>query len=126
MELGIQVRNSRPYHPETMIKDDRFHWTFKDAIKPDCQNRLIEECQPNFDDWRAGYNTVRSHDALGMDVFETHYEPSDRSFPPTIHEWYYTDSETVRKVSSNGNISVQNRVHPVGRIRVCRKDIEVD
>lgn len=114
MELGITIRHSQPRHPETMGKDERFHRTFKDAIQPDCEGRLIEECQPIFDDWRDEYNTERPHEALDMDVPDDHYNPSDRSFPETIHEWDYAQSEVVRKVSATGTISFQNRLYPIG------------
>lgn len=114
MELGIRIRHSRPYHPETIGKDERFHRTFKDAIQPNCEDRLIEECQPIFDNWRAEYNTERPHEALDMDVPETHYQPSERSFPTTIHDWDYTESEAVRKVSSSGQIMFQSRRYPIG------------
>jgi len=114
MELGITIRHSRPYHPETMGKDERFHRTFKKAIQSKCEGQLFEECQPIFDDWREEYNTDRPHEALEMDVPADHYEPSDRSFPETIHEWDYAQSEAVRKVSSTGTISFENRSYPIG------------
>jgi transposase InsO family protein len=114
MELGIKIRHSRPCHPETMGKDERFHRTFKDAVQTQCEGRIIEECQPIFDDWRDEYNTERPHEALDMDVPKDHYEPSDRSFPERIHDWDYSDSDAVRKVSEAGTISFQNRLYLVG------------
>jgi len=49
-----------------------------------------------------------------MDVPDDHYEPSDRSFPDTIHEWDYAECEAVRNVSETGLISFQDRFYPVG------------
>lgn len=97
-----------------MGKDERFHRTFKDAIQSNCEGRLIEECQPIFDDWRTEYNTERPHEALDMDVPSDHYESSERTFPETIHEWDYVDCEAVRKVSETGLISFQSQIYPIG------------
>lgn len=114
MELGIRICHSRPYHPETMGKDERFHRTFGEAIQPRCEGRTIQACQPIFDAWRDEYNTERPHEALEMDVPEAHYEPSDRAFPDTIHPWDYADSQAVRKVSAVGTISFENRLYAIG------------
>lgn len=114
MERGIRIRHSRPYHPETMGKDERFHRTFQEAIQSQCEGRLIEECQPIFDDWRQEYNQQRPHEALEMDVPATHYEPSERRMPEEIHPWDYTQSQAVRKVSASGTISYQSRLYLIG------------
>jgi transposase InsO family protein len=114
MELGIRIRHSRPYHPETMGKDERFHRTFKEAIQSECEGRLIADCQPLFDDWRHTYNAKRPHEALDLDVPAKHYESSDRSMPETIREWNYTNCEATRKVHANGVISYENRLYLIG------------
>lgn len=114
MELGIRIRHSRPYHPQTIGKEERFHKTFKRAVQPKCEGRLLEECQPIFDDWRDEYNADRPHEALDMDVPDEHYEPSARAFPQTIHPWDESKYDAVRKVSSEGTIRFQNRCYLIG------------
>ena len=32
MQLGIKVGHSRPYHPQTQGKDERFHRTLKEEL----------------------------------------------------------------------------------------------
>ena len=62
-ELGIRYLNSRPYHPQTCGKVERFHQTQKKwlAAHP---ARTIVELQQLLDQFRAYYNTERPHRAI--------------------------------------------------------------
>lgn len=66
--LGIAVSHSRPYHPQTNGKDERFHRTLNADV---IQGKLfadLEQCQTAFDRWRTIYNTERPHEAIGLAV----------------------------------------------------------
>jgi transposase InsO family protein len=68
MRLGVGVSHSRPYHPQTQGKDERFHRTMKAEL---LHNRVftdLVECQHKFDVWRDEYNLHRPHQALQMQV----------------------------------------------------------
>jgi transposase InsO family protein len=108
--LGIQVSHSRPYHPQTNGKDERFHRTLKADV---LQGRVfgdIAQCQMAFDRWRAIYNTERPHEAIGMAVPASRYQVSSRRFPETLPEPEYRPDDLVRKVQKNGDLHFKGRI----------------
>jgi transposase InsO family protein len=99
---GVGVRHSRPYHPQTMGKDERFHRTLKREVLGEGFSDLAH-CQRVFDRWRQVYNHIRPHEALGMDTPASRYRASSRVFcevPPPIEY----DAPHVRRVSKVGRI----------------------
>jgi transposase InsO family protein len=63
--LGIASSRSRPYHPQTCGKVERFHQTEKNWLdRQDPPPRTIEELQTRLDVFAAYYNTQRPHRAL--------------------------------------------------------------
>ena len=115
MRLEIRVIHSRPYHPQTLGKEERFHRTLKQDVIKDCHDRTINECQGLFDQWRKVYNLERPHQALDMQVPSKHYTMSHRPFPESLPEIEYHDIDAVRKVQSLGKISFKNKEYKVGR-----------
>jgi transposase InsO family protein len=63
--LGIRHVNSRPYHPQTCGKVERFHQTLKRFLARKGPAGSIAELQGQLDTFRAYYNTVRPHRAIG-------------------------------------------------------------
>ncbi len=63
-ELGIKYSNSRPYHPQTCGKVERFHQTLKKRLAALPPAATLTELQAQIDDFRAYYNTVRPHHPL--------------------------------------------------------------
>jgi transposase InsO family protein len=63
-ELGINYINSRPYHPQTCGKVERFHQTLKKRLTALPPAATIAELQDQIDDFRTYYNTTRPHRAL--------------------------------------------------------------
>ena len=99
---GVAVKHSRPYHPQTMGKDERFHRTFKREVLGEGFSDLAH-CQCAFDRWWHVYNHIRPHEALGMDTPASRYRASPRVFsdaPPPVEY----DAPHVRKVSKVGRI----------------------
>jgi transposase InsO family protein len=115
MRLGIRVIHSRPYHPQTLGKEERFHRTLKEDVITECSYRTIEECQDIFDRWRAIYNRERPHEALDMQVPFLCYSMSHRPFPRLLPDIEYYKTDTVRKVHDKGKISFKNKSYKVGR-----------
>lgn len=62
--LGVQFKNSRPYHPQTCGKVERLHQTLKRylARQPPAENR--RELQRQLDAFVHYYNHIRPHRAL--------------------------------------------------------------
>ncbi|MCP4700989.1 MAG: IS481 family transposase [Gammaproteobacteria bacterium] len=104
IRLGIRVSHSRPYHPQTQGKDERFHRTLKaELLKHNVFHDIIH-CQKHFDIWRDIYNLERPHEALGMAVPASRYQPSPRPWPDSLPAIEYSPGDTVRKVQDKGII----------------------
>ena len=114
MRLGIMVVHSRPYHPQTMGKDERFHRTFKAEILQYCSQLSIASCQKRFDEWRNIYNYERPHESLLMEVPGSRYESSRRSYIEKLPPIEYGPDDSVRKVDQ-GKISFRCRRFRVGK-----------
>ncbi len=70
LALGIDYRHSRPYHPQTCGKVERFHQTMKAFLAKQPRARSIDELQAQVDRFVAYYNDVRPHRATGTQAAE--------------------------------------------------------
>ena len=62
---GIRFTHSRPYHPQTCGKVERFHQTVKKWLDHQPRPATIGQLQALLDEFRGYYNTIRPHRALG-------------------------------------------------------------
>lgn len=62
--LGIEFKNSRPYHPQTCGKIERLHQTLKRYLARQEPARTLTELQAQLDAFAHYYNTRRPHGAL--------------------------------------------------------------
>lgn len=98
VRLGIRLSFSRPYHPQTNGKCERFHRALKlEALKGKHFHNLAE-AQAAFDHWRDIYNHQRPHEALGYEVPMARYRVSPWRFPETLPEFEYGVDDTLTKV----------------------------
>lgn len=110
MRLGIAVSHSRPYHPQTNGKDERFHRTLNlEAIKGRNFHDLAD-CQQAFEQFRHCYNFVRPHESLQMKTPGTRYQSSARSYPESLPPIEYPPGDEVRKVQGKGEFFFKGRV----------------
>jgi transposase InsO family protein len=100
LKLGVGVLHSRPYHPQSRGKNERFHRTLKDEVFALRRFRDLAEVQHIFDQWRDVYNFERPHEALDQEVPATRYRASPRSMPDRLPTVEYDQHEIVRSVSS--------------------------
>ena len=114
LRLGIGVSHSRPHHPQTQGKDERFHRTLKAEVLRYRQGDTLAQWQLHFDAWRTIYNTVRPHEALSMAVPASRYQPSHRCYPEQLPAIEYGPSDIVRKVRHYGHIKYAGREYHVG------------
>jgi transposase InsO family protein len=63
-ELAIKHSRSRPYHPQTCGKVERFHQTLKKHLRAQPTAATIPELQHQINEFLTYYNTVRPHRAL--------------------------------------------------------------
>jgi transposase InsO family protein len=79
--LGVRLRHSRPYHPQTCGKVERFHQTQKKWLARQPRARTISELQTQLEDFRGYYNTRRPHRALGRRTPEQAYTARPKATP---------------------------------------------
>ncbi len=109
IRLGVAVSHSRPYHPQTLGKDERFHRTLKAEVIARYSFADLDTAQVRFDRWRHVYNFERPHEAIGMQTPATRYGPSPRSLPDILPLIEYARGDIVRRVQQHGFISYRGR-----------------
>jgi len=100
LKLGVEVWHSRPYHPQSRGKNERFHRTLKDEVFALRRFRDLTDVQHTLDCWREVYNFERPHQALGQEVPASRYRPSARAMPERLPAVDYDEREDVRRVST--------------------------
>jgi transposase InsO family protein len=63
--LGIEVKHSTPYHPQTCGKVERLHQTLKRFLRRQPPAASLALLQAQLDFFRSRYNQIRPHRALG-------------------------------------------------------------
>ncbi|BCD88925.1 hypothetical protein PSm6_53320 [Pseudomonas solani] len=113
MRLGIDVSHSRPYHPQTQGKLERFHQTLKRELLHRSFSDM-EHCQRVMDQWRDQYNQQRPHEALGQLPPISRYQPSLRAYPEQLPEVEYEPEDKVLKVGGTGQVQFKGKSRFVG------------
>jgi hypothetical protein len=62
--LGITAKHSRPYHPQSCGKVERFHQTLKRRLAKQPPAATLAELQAQLDNFATYYNTIRPHRSL--------------------------------------------------------------
>ena len=98
LKLGVELIYSRPYHPQSRGKNERFHRSLKAEVFAQRRFRTFEEVQRAFDAWRELYNFERPHEALDFATPASRYRPSPRRMPSQEPHISYDEHETLRTV----------------------------
>lgn len=110
LKLGVEVLHSRPYHPQSRGKNERFHRTLSDEVFALRRFHDLDDVQRALDRWREVYNFERPHQALDHDVPASRYRPSPRPMPKRLPAMHYDAGEIVRTVAANNHyISFKGR-----------------
>jgi transposase InsO family protein len=114
-ELGIKYSNSRPYHPQTCGKVERFHQTIKKHLRALPPAATIDELQRQIDDFLVYYNTVRPHRALRRRTPLEAFNDRPKAFPSgyQIPPHYRVRHD---KIDAGGVITIRynSRLHHIG------------
>lgn len=110
IRLGIRVLHGRYRHPQTQGKVERWHQTIGTDVFQFGLFRDLAEMQAALDRFRQVYNTDRPHEALGMAVPASRYQPSPRPYPNLLPAIVSSDDCIVCTVHHSGTISFQHRV----------------
>lgn len=98
VSLGIRLSFSRPYHPQTNGKNERFHRALKLEVLKNRHFHDLSEAQVAFDSWREIYNHQRPHEALGYKVPMSRYRVSPWQYPEQPGEFEYGPDDVLTKV----------------------------
>jgi transposase InsO family protein len=114
LKLGVALIHSRPYHPQSRGKNERFHRTLKAEVFALARFGDLAEVQRALDRWRMVYNLERPHQALDQETPASRYRASLRAMPEQPPMVEYDDGEIVRKVAgSKAYVSFRGRLWKV-------------
>jgi transposase InsO family protein len=81
LSLGIASKHSRPYHPQTCGKVERFHQTLKRYLAKQAPPATKKQLQVRLDAFVAYYNEVRPHRAIGRRPPAEVFAARERAYP---------------------------------------------
>jgi hypothetical protein len=117
-ENGISHRLTAPRSPTTTGKIERFHQSVRKEFLADRSFSKLEVAQKELHVWVHDYNNERPHQALEMAVpaerFRLVAETKDPSSVPVYSEEDHKGQWVLRRVGSNGVMSVDNQLFSVG------------
>lgn len=114
IRLGIFVTHSRPKHPQTQGKLERFHRTLNIELLKRFYFTDLQDAQAGFDWWKKIYNEERPHEAIGFKVPVNRYKESTLSYPETLPPIEYENTLIVRMVQKDGKISFRGKEYKIG------------
>lgn len=109
MEQDIRIGHARPYHPQTMGKDERFHRSLKAEVLAGPAFADLAAAGRALERWRTVYNTQRPHEALDLSVPASRYRHSPRDYAEAPAPFEYAPDDIVRRVQQGGQISLLGR-----------------
>jgi transposase InsO family protein len=112
--LGIRVEFSRPAHPEDNAAHEQMHGVYQLEVA-DYPGPNPPAHQRRSDRWRASYNNIRPHEALGLHPPAQGYQLSLRPLPQHLPAWTYPALWLRRRISADGRLFWHGRQRFIGR-----------
>lgn len=117
-DLGVELINAAPYHPQTLGKLERFHRTLKEWLSDEGPAWDLEHLQELLDGFRFHYNRHRPHQGIDDATPAERYDPGGPTEnlpePPTIRTPEYPPHSILRRVTATGNVGYQKKLIQVG------------
>jgi transposase InsO family protein len=122
-EIGVELINAAPAHPQTLGKLERFHRTLKEWLADEGPSSDLEHLQLLLDRFRSHYNDERPHQGIGNQTPAERYLPAplpsaplgelqlaeQRKSPP------YAPHSVTRKVWPTGVVAYDGLALTLGR-----------
>jgi transposase InsO family protein len=117
-ENGIAHRHTAVRSPTTTGKIERFHQSLRREFLADRTFASLQAAQAELDAWVGDYNTARPHQALEMatpaERFRLAPLAKDAASVPIDPAEDHPGQWVLRRVASNGIVSVDNQMFSVG------------
>jgi len=113
--LGVEFKNSRPYHPQTCGKIERLHQTLKRYLAKQPPAQTLSELQGQLDGFLHYYNHIRPHRALHRRTPLQAYSARVKAKPAgSSAATYFRVRED--KVDKSGKVSLRydSRLYKIG------------
>jgi transposase InsO family protein len=112
---GVRVSHSRPYHPQTCGKVERFHQTQKKWLAAQPSAATVAGLQRQLDRFTRYYNTVRPHRALARRTPAQAYaaRPKAVACGPVIAAHYRVRTDRIDRYGSV-TLRHNSRLHHIG------------
>jgi transposase InsO family protein len=108
-DLGVNQKHSRPNHPTTCGKVERFQQTLKKWLRPKPPAASIGDLQTLLDEFVDEYNQRRPHRSLGRTTPRIAYTRLPKTGPATTPE---TEHRIRRdKVDQSGKVTLRHNTH---------------
>ena len=112
---GVRVSHSRPYHPQTCGKVERFHQTLKKWLRAQRPATSLAMLQRQLNRFAVYYNTIRPHRALRRRTPAQDYAARPKAVPtgPVIPAHYRVRTD---RIDSGGSVTMRHnsRLHHIG------------
>jgi transposase InsO family protein len=135
--LGVALRHSRPYHPQTCGKVERFHQTLKKWLARQPRADNLTALQTQLDAFAGYYNTTRPHRGIGRRTPATAYAARPKAGPNRAGRRINAAHYRVRRdrIDRNGKLTLRHnsRLHHLGigrahagkRVLMLVRDLEI-
>jgi len=114
--LGIATKHSRPYHPQTCGKVERFHQTLKKFLAKQDQAATKKQLQGQLDRFATYYNEVRPHRGVRRRTPLSVFMAQEKAYPtgPMIDVSHYRVRRD--KVDKGGGVTLRygGRLYHIG------------
>lgn len=115
LALGVEAKHSRPYHPQTCGKVERFHQTLKKHLSKQPPANTVRQLQAQIDRFITYYNNTRPHRTKNTTP-RTAFDAREKAKPQG--EPTNTTNTRVRqdRIDNNGTITLRHngRLHHIG------------
>jgi transposase InsO family protein len=135
LALGIAFKHSRPYHPQTCGKVERFRQTLKKFLATRRRARTVHALQKQLDEFVEYYNCVRPHRALNRKTPARAFKARTKAKPRLVpmkapphcrvrQDKVHSGNITLRYKSRLYHVAV-GRKHSGTRVLVLVADLDV-
>jgi transposase InsO family protein len=114
--LGITSKHSRPYHPQTCGKVERFHQTVKKFLAAQDGVLVKKQLQRELDRFVTYYNNERPHRGIGRKTPASVYGAREKARPTGAVVHAHGRRLRFDKVDKTGSVTLryQGRLHHIG------------